>query len=80
MSRLPDDEKWQPIDTAPKDGTKVDLWCKDYGRLCDVEWCGSSPINPSGHWVGDVLDFFHTDKSWFPATHWMHPPEPPECE
>ena len=28
---------WQPIDTAPKDGTKVDLWC-DGERLTDCVW------------------------------------------
>lgn len=28
---------WQPIDSAPRDGTKIDVW-RDGKRYCDVFW------------------------------------------
>lgn len=33
-------KEWQPIETAPKDGTKVDLWRPGYTkpRICDAWW------------------------------------------
>lgn len=60
---------WQPIETAPKDGTRVLLWARaestNYGYACVIgfhargEW-----------WTGPVraLD----------AMHWMPLPEVPE--
>jgi hypothetical protein len=29
---------WQPIETAPKDGTVVDLWVRGRGRVTDCVW------------------------------------------
>ena len=56
--------EWQPIDTAPKDGSIIDLWHRDYGRIPenwwvveDACWCG---------WDADDI------------THWMPLPEPPK--
>lgn len=71
---------WQPIETAPKDGTRVDLWV--YGdRVCDACWSGSR-----GQWVNpqpttswgmavmedDVVCFIDRATHWMPIT----PPEP----
>ena len=71
---------WQPIETAPKDGDKIDLYDPIYGRFIDVEWCHSSPLHPDGHWVKDVLDYSGTDLSWLEPTHWMPLPTPPTDE
>ena len=52
---------WLLIDTAPKDGTLIDIWCispnDDYApegggiRLTDVAWHESSDIFPHTGWV-----------------------------
>lgn len=65
-------DAWEPIETAPKDGTKVDLWHPTKGRLenafyqaqtysPDVPWGWSNP------WWGRITG----------ATHWMPLPLPP---
>ena len=69
---------WQPIETAPKDATKVDLWSAHAGRIVDAEWCNSSPLYPDGHWVRDILSPGETDLEWYNPTHWMRPPEAPK--
>ena len=65
---------WQPIETAPKDGTKIDLWDAAYGcRVVNAKW--------DNHYSTG-------DKSWgrnsvdgpfcYEPTHWMPIPQPPE--
>ncbi len=75
MTTLTDDEllaeqEWQPIDTAPKDGTKVILWSKrNTGQDCYVISYWHTPANPSkpGMWVGLRN-----------PTHWRPLPAPPK--
>ena len=56
--------KWQPIETAPKDGTPVLLW----GPWGEVGmWCYSHPIG----WNDGYEALMHT------PTHWMPLPEAP---
>lgn len=64
--------EWQPIETAPKDGTTVDLWC--------VAGFGAAERAPGmeyrdGSWehelAGDELN-----EGWTPA-HWRPLPPPP---
>jgi hypothetical protein len=31
-------EAWQPIETAPRDGSVIDLWSDCHGRLADCRW------------------------------------------
>ena len=71
---------WKPIETAPKDGTKVDLW---------VEWPGQSPAAgrvPDAEWT-DLYGWsyrsltgegdFGIEHQGGQPTHWRPRPEPP---
>jgi len=70
---------WQPIATAPKDGTHIDLWAKAwspafdkffYQRFPDCVWmAGDSMCNRAPYWL-------NLDKDWCP-THWQPLPSPP---
>jgi hypothetical protein len=53
---------WQLIDTAPRDGTPIDLWHTKSGRLVDIWW-------DDGCWISSEEDPF--------ITHWMMAPLPP---
>lgn len=64
---------WQPIDTAPKDDTPVDLWCGQYNeRLVNYRRVDLGEGN-----------VFYEPIEWGrcvvrTATHWMQLPEPPQ--
>lgn len=79
---------WQPVETAPKDGTDIDVWVDASVavfscRRPDVKW-------ESGRWVewnarcDDYQpveeDWSGTDgvRHWVKVTHWMPTPEPPK--
>lgn len=75
--------QWQPIETAPRDGTEVDLWVvhtepqidgKTWSplRQADCSWSE----NEGGLWV-QFQDIPVEDYGWV-ATHWMPLPSPPE--
>jgi hypothetical protein len=77
---------WQPIETAPKDGTTIDLWVVGYsdepGRIVNASYYSdgwwyrdddleSHPIDRLEPWMT-----FHGKPA--PAvTHWMPLPPPP---
>lgn len=68
---------WQPIESAPKDGTKIDLWA-DGQRFTNCRWGkhDAESIVPWGeeHWRGYPL-------KGIAPTHWLPlPPAPPEAE
>ena len=54
---------WEPIKTAPRDGTIVDLFHKTAGRIVDSWW-------DDGCWVATL----EGDEAY---SHWMLPPDPP---
>ena len=71
------EQTWQPIETAPKDGTKVLLGrfvlnCPEgkNGRMAVDFW---HTVNPHGY---EGWGKFNT--RYWPATHWMPLPTPPK--
>lgn len=57
--------KWQPIETAPKDGTLIDVFVTGHGRVCDVYWSFNTKA-------------WQNDRVWYiRASHWMPRPESP---
>ena len=68
-----DDREWQPIDTAPKDGTTI-LICGHGSNgyfVADAKWDGVAfcLFHPD--------DDAHTSHCYHPS-HWMPLPEPPK--
>ena len=68
--------QWQPIETAPKDGTRVLYFSPTLG-----EWIGNEPpghmrgnwnpkLIPAHGWSGNAYGFLN-------ETHWMSRPSPP---
>jgi len=71
--------KWQPIDTAPKDGTEIML-CRLHVKK---KWICTIGNRVGRHWLSNDGG----DPEWsslisFKPTHWMPLPAPPkkECE
>jgi len=63
---------WQPIETAPRDGTTVLLWLVDGQMMIDGEY---------------AIQGFHSARAWrtefhvtAEPTHWQPLPTPPEGE
>ena len=67
--------EWQPIETAPKDGTEVFLWTEEKPNIVVAYW---DTYEGSGWWrfsesvLSDIAGEVEN------ATHWMPLPEPPK--
>lgn len=81
--------EWQPIETAPKDGTKFDAWCvnPETGgmgvRFADVQMRGDRSgfglilhSKEGVHW--EYIESCHGIFPPWRITHWMPIPEPPK--
>ena len=67
---------WQPIETAPKDGTEVLLAIPTYGVGPTFEFAVGGFFN--GAWFGEEDDAYDADEAAYQdPTHWMPLPEPP---
>ncbi len=76
---------WQPIETAPRDGTCVDLWGHEEGwrenrpadpkmrRLTNCRWVRQGPT-PGDGWYGFALPNGTRVNTY---THWMPLPDAP---
>jgi hypothetical protein len=72
---------WQPIETAPKDGCVIMLWCGDvdFGYYSKAGWriCNNGDYRDGGHGQ-DYLCGTDPHSQYAPPTHWMPLPEPPK--
>ncbi len=77
---------WQPIETAPKDGTKVDGWAvntvtgEPVGRMPGMWWEGEAwqyGREKGFYWEIEVPIFAKTGVPVVKLTHWMPLPKPP---
>jgi hypothetical protein len=79
--------KWQPIESAPRDGTKILGFSPEFGQRETLmgryqkgspgyaRWEeGDGPLNYGWDWVEPISNSAFT---WEP-THWMPLPEPPK--
>jgi hypothetical protein len=69
---------WQPIETAPKDGTSVLLCDGDRMEVC---WWGKDSlfVNEASYWVYGECQGEYNDRQTFDhPSHWMPLPTPPE--
>jgi len=66
--------EWQPIETAPKDGTRILAYCLKKGNFSVCFYC---PFLVSWHQV-DPRDFGHIYMNATP-NYWMPLPPPPEA-
>jgi hypothetical protein len=72
--RAPVPVGWQPIETAPKDGTEFDVWnAYSEERIANVRWDGKHFVH---WWIGgfDSMDYCRIER----PTHWMPLPAPPK--
>ena len=81
---------WQPIATAPKDGTLIDIWIGGQ-RTADVKWClpyqsYNNKQRPPSFCQYGVVDYDGIEgweelyQEWsVPPTHWMPIPSAPEA-
>lgn len=76
---------WRPIETAPKDGTRIHVWADGYEWPETVEWAlydeaDAEEIGEPGYWtyseslMANAVDDCGED-DW---THWCPLPEPPK--
>lgn len=63
---------WQPIETAPKDGTRVLGWDGESG------WYSCEFEKLEGAWVAVPFSISGWDPHHVSPTHWMPLPEPPD--
>ena len=81
--------KWQPIETAPKDGTDILLMDNKAPGLptgkADKCWCGNTAVGGwwedenggKGAWIC-YMDAPLDPEVHFDPTHWMFLPDPPK--
>ena len=72
MTETANDSPWQPIETAPKDGTKIIV----YGRHAQSP-PSDGLIVTVGHYLNGLDCWVTTSGVMYDAIYWMPMPEPP---
>ena len=76
--------EWMPIETAPTDGTKILLWCRDAG--CETaEWIAEKrewweKTSKTTQEIRTEIGGYWSSEIGWDATHWMPLPEAPNAE
>jgi hypothetical protein len=52
---------WRPIETAPKDGTVVDMWTKKGTRITNVQWRLAADVDPERCGPGGIWEHLAMD-------------------
>jgi len=73
--------EWQPIETAPKDGSDVLVYCSDTGEQMTAYWdteavAACNPSLPLPLWC--YARWINNEPIYCIPTHWMPLPEPPK--
>jgi hypothetical protein len=72
--------QWQPIETAPKDGTNIMVYCPRLGVCCPATWNDDKYAKKRRpywtHWGQSIwgVSLVREDQ----PTRWMPMPQPPE--
>jgi hypothetical protein len=74
---------WQPIETAPKDGTEILTVGTDSKNVIATKWLSPGPFHRGqngSYYAPDGWYWAGWDAAVGPVnpTHWMHLPDPPE--
>lgn len=71
--------EWLPIESAPKDGTRILLGNKYATWEAEYRPLYSSGYRPDNPWLNMMLNMDHVPRGnrYRPPTHWMPLPDPP---
>ena len=72
---------WQPIETAPKNGTIIDVWLGDCDESDRKFYCsGETRRSPGWAWANNKWRPWGglNSATFVKPTHWMPLPDPPE--
>ena len=79
LSVSPQPEGWQPIETAPKDGTSVLIVMERGGRrfVGEAHYLDRDDSDCGWWWAGEYPGSYHASMIGDPVTHWMPLPAAP---
>lgn len=71
-------DEWRRMESAPRDGTKIDLWFPGTGRMTDWQWSTDQIWGKAGSWIGkhSCCKSISTYPNNSPS-HWMPLPASP---